>query len=110
MEHLNKASAHKALLQALRMDRFKGALQIECVYVSPEHRGKGLLKPILDQVIRSTQVPSGTAQLMVDGSNEAALRAYEKLGFKVDRRIMADETLNQGILPSATRCSMILDI
>lgn len=110
IEKLNKAAVHKTLLHDLRIERMSGALQVECVYVAPEFRGKGLLKPLLEQIIQDTTIPSGKVQLIVDGSNEKAIRAYEKIGFKGDKSVKSNHALSAGILPSPSRCSMILDI
>lgn len=53
------------------------------MYVLPEHRGKGINKMILDALAEWT-VSQGITELRLDvyHLNEAAIKAYEKAGFK----------------------------
>jgi GNAT superfamily N-acetyltransferase len=53
------------------------------MYVSPEYRGKGLNKKIMDRLITwSENKGINDHYLEVYSGNSSAIRAYEKLGFK----------------------------
>jgi len=53
------------------------------MYVCPEHRGKGLNKQLMEQLISwSAQQGVNDFYLDVYAQNQSAIRAYEKLGFE----------------------------
>ncbi|MET3538428.1 GNAT family N-acetyltransferase [Chryseobacterium limigenitum] len=53
------------------------------MYVKPEHRGKGINKLILDELI-SWSKEKGISEIRLDvyDQNESAVKAYEKAGFE----------------------------
>jgi len=53
------------------------------MYVKPEHRGKGINKLILDELI-SWSKDKGISEIRLDvyDQNESAVKAYEKAGFE----------------------------
>ncbi|MEO1475526.1 MAG: GNAT family N-acetyltransferase [Pseudomonadota bacterium] len=65
------------------------------LYVAPEHRGKGVNQLILDHLFawaKANDLPE--VHLTVYPSNDAALRAYEKVGFEpylLEMRVNLDE-------------------
>ena len=69
------------------------------MYVSPEHRGRGINGMIIDRLIQwATSRNISEIQLEVYASNEAAIRAYHKKGFKPDlisMRLNTDKGLNK---------------
>ncbi|MDP9961224.1 GNAT family N-acetyltransferase [Chryseobacterium lathyri] len=53
------------------------------MYVKPEHRGKGVNKLILDELIRWAKSKDiSEVRLDVYAQNESAVKAYEKAGFE----------------------------
>ena len=75
------------------------------VYVSKEHRNKGLGRALLAEILRQAESPPGIEQifLRVGSANSAAKRLYQSLGFqtcgcephalKVDDRYVDEETM-----------------
>ena len=62
-------------------------LHVNTVAVAPAHRRQGLATRLLQHVFSEAAVRGVTrATLEVRASNEAALRLYERLGFKVTAR------------------------
>lgn len=65
------------------------------MYVSPDHRGKGINRLILDELLkwaRESDLPE--VHLTVYPGNEPAIRAYEKAGFQsyiTEMRLNLDE-------------------
>ncbi|MEV0393157.1 GNAT family N-acetyltransferase [Polymorphospora rubra] len=55
---------------------------VYAVYVTPEHRGSGVLRALLDSVARWSRA-AGRPELMLEVvvGNDRAVRAYERLGF-----------------------------
>ncbi|KFF08698.1 GNAT family N-acetyltransferase [Chryseobacterium luteum] len=53
------------------------------MYVKPEHRGKGVNKLLLDELIRWART-KGISEVRLDvyAQNESAVKAYEKAGFE----------------------------
>ena len=53
------------------------------MYISPNHRGKGYIQLLLDEVQKEMKKENGLElRLYVHKSNKTAIRAYEKVGFK----------------------------
>lgn len=103
-----------AALKEVNIDRTPGALQIESIYTSPHHRGKGLTGLLINEHIaqhKTTNPAVNKAQITLLGCNEAARSAYTKAGFVLaqekksdnptilkllfcDRKIMMEKTIN----------------
>lgn len=62
-----------------------------CMYVLPEHRGKGIIQSIIGELKKwAAEKGLDEIQLQVYSDNIAAIKAYEKVGFQkmlVDMRI-----------------------
>jgi ribosomal protein S18 acetylase RimI-like enzyme len=63
---------------------------VQSLYIRPEHRGRGLLKRLVDAVRESARKNKALdIRLYVHRNNERAIKAYEKCGFReADYRIM----------------------
>ena len=63
---------------------------IQSMYISPEHRGKGFMNLLVDEVKKEMKKENGLElRLYVHNSNNTAIRAYKKIGFtKTDYEIM----------------------
>lgn len=56
---------------------------INAVYTDPDHRGKGLLKEILEKIIEVAKLKEGLeVSLIVNTKNTPAIALYKKLGFE----------------------------
>lgn len=89
-------------LQSMRLDRRKGALQIEYVYVSPNNRGMGLAGRLIERHIeeaRSATVPPSVAQVQVFANNAAAVQLYTSLGFVVVQSVSSVHPATPTLLP-----------
>lgn len=119
MHHTNRSVLLAAMptiaaLKEVNIDRTPGALQIESIYTSPQHRGKGLTGMLINEHIaqHKTNYPAlNKAQITLLGCNDAARSAYTKAGFVLaqekksdnpiilkllfcDRKIMMEKTIN----------------
>lgn len=86
----------------IRLDRAKGALQIEYVYVAPAHRGKGLSTALIEaHIARALDLtyPPDLAQVQVFANNTPAINAYQALGFKVTASVRSDDPRTLELLP-----------
>lgn len=63
-----------------------GATFVDNLYVTPNHRRKGVGEMLMRHVLKELQVHRvEEVELMVTANNEAAVGLYEKLGFAVSR-------------------------
>lgn len=93
---------HAEALAGMRINRRKGALQIEYVHVSPEHRRKGLAAQLIRLHIQealASPMPPSTAQVQVFANNIPAVRLYEALGFHLARTYRSDHPRINDLLP-----------
>ena len=94
--------AHAEALQPMRLDRKKGTLQIEYVYVSPGSRGQGLAARLIERHLEealSAPSPPTTAQVQVFANNGAAVHLYTALGFTVAQRASSAHPAMATLLP-----------
>lgn len=107
------AQRHASLLDRLTLERERGALQLESVYVEPDFRGRGVAAKLISGHLDATrqQAPGlHKAQIMLIEDNRAALRVYERLGFhKVARRQVDDPRIEE-FLPGGARILMELEL
>lgn len=110
VEHLKKAMAFRPIFADLRVDRTAGTLQMESIFVSPEERGKGHLGALIQHISEQFAGQVKQAELQVDGENRRAIKAYEKLGFRISLERQSDKAEALRILPSNKKCAMTLDL
>lgn len=110
VENLKKAMAYRKVFADLRVERTIGNLQMEGVYIAPEHRGKGLLGQLIQHITAQFKGRTTHAELQVDGENLRAIKAYEKIGFRISLERQSDEADALLILPSNKKCAMTLDL
>lgn len=83
-----KGSQDKAdIVRPLQIEREEGTYQLEYSYTLPEYRGKGILGLIVE-AHEQEAVAKGIKKMQVHvfDNNPAAIKSYEKKGFKVTRR------------------------
>jgi ribosomal protein S18 acetylase RimI-like enzyme len=66
---------------------FEGWREISAVCTAPTHRGHGMASRLVDALIAGIQHRSERAFLHVLTTNTNAIRLYERLGFRVRRRL-----------------------
>lgn len=96
-ERIQRASEYLNYFSAIQIQRQPGDVQYEAVYVRPDDRGKGLLSPLFDRQ-RQRFPAAQRAQVITGGcSNQRAIKAYEKLGFEIKKRVtLPKEKVEQG--------------
>lgn len=82
LEYVQKLSG---LLGGIQIARETYTYQIEYVYVSPDYRGMGLISALLDAHSKLAGGVVHKMQVQAFANNSAAIKAYEKYGFKVKR-------------------------
>lgn len=98
LEAIKKASLIAPLVSQLHIEVEKGVLQIGLVYVSPDHRGKKLVKLLIDEHIKESIAQDASIKevhVQVFGNNIPAIRAYENCGFVKSKEI---ECIQESIL------------
>lgn len=76
-------------LVAMAGERFRvpGFVEVSAVCTHPEVRGQGHAAALTLEVARAIRAGGNEAMLHVLDSNEAAIRLYERLGFRVRREV-----------------------
>ncbi|RYZ00350.1 MAG: GNAT family N-acetyltransferase [Chitinophagaceae bacterium] len=98
-----------SVLSDLFIDREKGALQLEYLYVADDHRGKGLGGLLVDALIRrGQQEEPGLAKVQVQlyADNHPARTVYLRRGFEVRTSAASADPAIFRFLPSAEKIMM----
>lgn len=108
-ETYKKALEKHEIIESLRVDRTEGALQFEHVYTAPEFRGQGLAAQVIEEQIKQHKAQNSKlnkAEIILFKTNESALKAYSKMGFKTasEQHSQHPEILNY--FPTDTRVLM----
>jgi len=61
--------------------------EISAVCTHPDHQRQGLAAALVTELLRRTRDEGKTPFLHVDARNAAAIRTYERLGFRVERQL-----------------------
>lgn len=112
-ETYRKALSKHEIIESLRVDRTEGTLQFEHVYTAPEYRGQGLAVKVIDKQIEQHKTQNSElikAEIILFKTNESALKAYSKMGFKTtsEQRSQHSEILKY--FPAKTRVLMSMDL
>ncbi|MBL7812154.1 MAG: GNAT family N-acetyltransferase [Bacteroidetes bacterium] len=102
IEKLQQASA-------LQIPRTKGALQLECIYTEPAHRGNGYAGRLIEAVIEmeKTAHPAlSRAEIQLMGENKAAISSYTKCGFLLLTEKSSENDSILTLLPGKSRVSL----
>ena len=82
------------LIKDFNINRTPHTLQLENAYVVTEYRGNGLMEKIIKELLHivKKQKPDVTlSQIQLYGSNTAAYKAYQRIGYKEIKRIIIHE-------------------
>jgi len=85
-----------------------GAIQIDSVYVDSNYRGRGLVGVLIKEHIENLLPDTNNkiAQILVRGNNSSAIKAYEKLGFKIKKKYTSNHPDTIKYLPCITNVLM----
>jgi GNAT superfamily N-acetyltransferase len=101
------AARHRLELVAeIDLPREPGALQIEAVYVTEAHRGKGIPGQLIQRALAETRAQKPhvrKAQILSVPGNERSFRAFSRAGFAVAQRTHSDAPAVAALLPGAGR-------
>lgn len=92
------------LLQKVAIPRKVGATQIDFVFTDKKYRGLGLMNMLLQHFILDNA--HGYIQLQVLSKNFAAIKLYEKMGFKEESRLTCEGLETQKLLADDTKLCM----
>ena len=96
---IEKAMCLNNLVKELHLEYIDNTIQIGLVYVSESFRGKGLANFLIEEQIKQLlQVSPGIKEsyVQVFGDNKAAIKSYQKSGFKIisEKRAVSKEIIN----------------
>lgn len=108
VERMRKLEQHKELLEQIRLTRTPGVHQVEYVYVQKQHRGRDLIRKMIDYSYNllkySNEQPS---EVEVFANNLPAIKAYAKLGYVEVQLAKANPTLANKVLPYFEKIKMM---
>ncbi len=76
------ADGHDLVAMAGERLRLPTATEISAVCTDPDHRGRGLAATLVSEIARGIQARGALPFLHVRAENAAAVRVYERLGFR----------------------------
>jgi GNAT superfamily N-acetyltransferase len=106
VERWKLAAERLRALAPIDIARTAGTLQIEGVYVSPAHRGQGVVGDLLEHALRAAPLENASvrrAQILSVVGNESSSRAFEKAGFVVAQRSESDDPRVSALFPGRGR-------
>jgi ribosomal protein S18 acetylase RimI-like enzyme len=110
-EKMGMVSRYAEMIEQLHIPRRASCLQIECVYVSPEFRGRGIAARLIRAHIRSCmerQLSFGDVEIQLMLDNKSALSAYSNLGFEITLQKKCVLPGVTEVFPSSSRILMTL--
>jgi ribosomal protein S18 acetylase RimI-like enzyme len=110
-ENIKIALANASLINGLQLTREKNTLQIEYVFVSPEHRNKGLAGSLIRKHAANSLLAFPElekAQVQVFKNNNPAIKLYERIGFRTTLVFKASDKTILDYLPSDEKLLMEL--
>lgn len=110
-ECLMRSCEKAEVVRPLQIEREDGAYQLEYSYTLPEYRGKGILSTIID-IHEQEAISMGASKIQVHvfENNPAAIKTYEKNGFKVTKRYESNHPETLKYFPSNVELLMEKDL
>lgn len=114
-ERRTTAQGKLEIFSRLRLARKPGALQLECIYTTPEWRGKGVMPVFLGKILeemKALDTPFTEAEIQLSGDNAPALAAYRKAGFEVSAEVHypGPESEIRAVFPGTSRIQLLKQI
>lgn len=107
-EALRKAVSLNAMVRQLHIEYIPNTIQIGLVYVAKANRGRNLVSLLINKqienLLRKNTDPTGV-YVQVFGNNLAAIKAYEKSGF---RKVLNKESVDKEIMKYMPSRSKVL--
>ena len=100
-ESMQALAERRGAVRGIQIERERDALQIEYVYVRPEHRGNDLAGRLVRAHFAQASDQPGVhkAQVQVFADNASAIRSYERLGFTTARSYRSKDPDTLRFLP-----------
>ena len=92
IERIQSLKQKAEIIRDVTVERESGTLQFEYLYISKEHRGKGLANLLIEEHVKKAVniFPAlEKAQVQMYGNNIAAIRTYEKSGFTISKSFIS---------------------
>jgi GNAT superfamily N-acetyltransferase len=106
-DSIRSARERFGLLSQVSIQREPGAVQIESVYVRSRARGRGTAGRLIERQLRDLRPSAaGKAQVILTTTNDAARRAYSKIGFLAVAERRSSDLRLLDLVPSAGRLLM----
>jgi len=108
-EALETMRSNGAAGAALRLERSKGELQIEYVYVHADHRGKRLAARLIEAHMERAlrcDPPPGKVQIHLFSNNQAAVSSYTAMGFRTVQVARSSEPRTADLFPHTEKLLM----
>ena len=100
MENVLKSQSKSDIVKPLQIEREKGTYQLEYSFTKPNYQGKGIMGAIIDaHVQQAVSLGAKKIQVHVFENNPAAIKTYEKKGFKVTGRYESTHPLTSDYFP-----------
>lgn len=101
VENVKRSQSKADIVRPLQIEREEGTYQLEYSYTLPNYRGQGILGAIID-AHEQEAVSKGVCKIQVHvfDNNPAAIKSYEKNGFKVTRRYESKHPETSKYFPS----------
>lgn len=111
VEKVLKSQSKLEIVKPLQIEREEGTYQLEYSFTNPDDQGKGIMGAIIDAHIQQA-VSLGTKKMQVHvfENNPAAIRTYEKKGFKVVCRYESTHPLTLEYFPFNVELLMELEL
>lgn len=100
VENVLKSQSKSDIVKPLQIKREEGTYQLEYSFTKPDYQGKGIMGAIIDaHVQQAFSLGVKKMQVHVFENNPAAIRTYEKKGFKVTGRFESGHPLTSYYFP-----------
>lgn len=94
--YLERAMPKLQLLKTIQIEREVGTLQLDSIAILPTYQGRGYVHILLEKTLEYyARGRIHKAQIQLVGTNERAIKAYQKSGFQITLRKQGDEGLKR---------------
>jgi RimJ/RimL family protein N-acetyltransferase len=90
-----KESSKISFVKEIQIEREFSTFQLEYAFVAEEHRGKGLINAIIEELLKRAKLKNPNlkkSQVQVFGNNHGAIKVYERSGYTI-RNIVKSKNL-----------------